>query len=626
MKRRLYRLSLTGVFTLVCQKEPIELRFEKAQALLVLLIACGGKLARSEIASGLWSDLEPEAARNNLRLTLYRLRQALKGAEQLPFGSDRRTIWLESDRFLSLPDPQEARQWLQARGLWAHTEPSTLEEISLFWLMALFGQRLHPKRRRLWEEMAQVWPSGQMQAPKELIEPALEGWAFTSPYYRRALLLALEPERIRPALFKVVGRLLGLARGAIRGGVEVTCGVRAAAKALALLRHLPAQPDQASLAIDLELVLATLLQHRKGPGCAQAGVLLDRAAERAADLGLIDRVFSAYFNRWQSSLVGGDPWVADESARRLERFGTHGARSRAAVLLTSGRNRLVGGELGEAIGLLERAASLCENHPSRLVLGGMDIGVLSWASLSEAYWLKGALIQADEAADRALTLAAESEAIARCACAAVVGAYYRMDGRVEALSKLANEGMRIASKAQLPFWQMACFFQNVWTLIQGGQREAVALMEGRLKAMEQSAGSRRAAHFLTVLEGYFEAGSYGQCAQGAQQAIEQGLCEQEVLISEYYRIWGRALAKLGSGRESIDRCYQKGMEYASYFQSPTLKLALAMDRAYYLLGQKAPQEAAALLRAHLEPFEGIDPERSSFLLKGVLLLRRVRQW
>jgi DNA-binding SARP family transcriptional activator len=628
VSRGRYQLQLAGVFVLRYQGEPIELRFEKVRALLVLLVAKGGEIERHEAASLLWPELESSSARNNLRLALHRFKSALRSDWPQPVASTRRLIALENERFGVLPSTQSAQEWLQARGLLLcdrRDEGAMSPPFS--WLLALYGQRATGLAAVVWAQLKEQeqWHEKQKALLPALVRQDEQGWCFVHPLFRHALLLSLAPEGVQPFLQQMIHRLLKLARGAMKQGGHIAQGIYAAAKALALLRHLADRPLSDSLRIDLELVLASLLQHQRGLGCVQAGALLDRAADRASDLGRMDRIFAAFFGRWQSSLVGGDPWVADVSARRLERYAAHDPLSRAATLLATGRNRMVGGELSAALEHLERAARVSAESPERLVLGGMDIGVLSEATLSQAYWLKGAFTQAQEAANRALTLANQAEATARCACAATVGSYYRLDGQVRALSNLANEGMRTASKAHLPFWQMACFFQNVWTLVSSGQKEAVGLLEGRLDTMRSALGGDRMAYALAVLESYFEAGRYGLCAQCAQQAIEQGFCEQEVLISEYYRLWARSLMKLGSRTESIEACYQKGQEFATYFQSPSLILALNMDRAYFLLSQKRNDEAIANLAEALVCFEQ-EPEGSSqFLLKGRTLLKRLKE-
>ena len=628
MKKGLW-LTLEGAFALGSGPHPIDLRFEKSRALMVLLVAKGQSIERQEAARLLWPDLDPLAARNNLRISLHRLKAAFEAAHApWPIGSDRMALRLQSNLFRSLPDAQNATRWLQARGFWGEaptaTQPASARP--LVQLMALYG--FSAPKEGLWPLLLE---SLGVEADRLPVHPQLVcqdegGWRFCHPLFRRGLLLSQDSASIEGVLLEAVNALLKLAQGAIKGHYEWQIGTGAAAKALALLRHLEKSPRTLSLRVDLDLVLASLLQHRRGLGCKQAVALLDRAATLAGGLGLIDRVFAAFFNRWQASLVGSDPWIADESARRLEALAAQNQSKRAAALLAMGRNHMVSGDIVQARHLLSEAHRIVQAHDGRIVMGGIDVGVVVLASLSMTHWLLGHFDKAAQSAREALALGDESEAISRCVCAAAVGSYYRLDGRNEELSLLANEGMVTASRAQLPFWQMTCFFQNIWTLIQSGQHEAVTLLKGRLESMQSALGDDRMAYSLAVLESYFETGRYGLCAQACQQAIEQGLCEQEVFRSEYYRLWARALAKLGSHRKEVEARYQKGLEFADYFQSPALKLSLVLDRAYYLISQKEIAAARSILAEALKGFEPGGGAFSPFLLRCEMLLERLKKW
>ncbi|MCB0064929.1 MAG: hypothetical protein KDE19_22550, partial [Caldilineaceae bacterium] len=70
-------LSLLGRPQILLDGEPIELTSQKAQALFFYLTSTGHTHSRQELAGLLWSDMDEDAARRNLRVELLKLRQVL---------------------------------------------------------------------------------------------------------------------------------------------------------------------------------------------------------------------------------------------------------------------------------------------------------------------------------------------------------------------------------------------------------------------------------------------------------------------------------------------------------------------------------------------------------------------
>lgn len=72
-------------------------RSQRARDLLLLLVSHDGhQMARGVLCEALWPDCDGDASANNLRVSLYRLRQAfasISGDTQL-VGSDNQTVWL----------------------------------------------------------------------------------------------------------------------------------------------------------------------------------------------------------------------------------------------------------------------------------------------------------------------------------------------------------------------------------------------------------------------------------------------------------------------------------------------------------------------------------------------------
>jgi DNA-binding SARP family transcriptional activator len=86
-------ICVLGRYRITCDSAPVVFPTRSADAVLAYLaLARGARVDRDELARTLWPDKDREAARTNLRTTLYRVRATLPDIE--PILSDRRTLAL----------------------------------------------------------------------------------------------------------------------------------------------------------------------------------------------------------------------------------------------------------------------------------------------------------------------------------------------------------------------------------------------------------------------------------------------------------------------------------------------------------------------------------------------------
>lgn len=75
-------------------------RSQRARDLFLLLVSHDGhQMARGVLCEALWPECDGESSANNLRVSLYRLRQAFAGisGDTQMIGSDNQTVWLNLD-------------------------------------------------------------------------------------------------------------------------------------------------------------------------------------------------------------------------------------------------------------------------------------------------------------------------------------------------------------------------------------------------------------------------------------------------------------------------------------------------------------------------------------------------
>lgn len=79
------RIFLLGPAQFIHDDQPVELTNAKVVALLAYLATTGTSQTRDHLTDLLWPESLPDAARKNLRNTLWTIRKAL--------GNDQRTMW-----------------------------------------------------------------------------------------------------------------------------------------------------------------------------------------------------------------------------------------------------------------------------------------------------------------------------------------------------------------------------------------------------------------------------------------------------------------------------------------------------------------------------------------------------
>lgn len=191
------KLSLLGPTKLYRDDQPVDLSAAKAIALLGYLAVSDRAQLREHVTDLLWPDSQPEAARKNLRNTLWAIRKAL-GDEALLTDNDRLSlndsIWLDVRRFeeateaLTNGGASSAQTWTEAAELYrgAFLDGLAVSDAPEFelWLSAE-QSRLGQAYQRLLE--AQVgWhrAAGDWAAVMEAARRALAFDNLQEPMYR----------------------------------------------------------------------------------------------------------------------------------------------------------------------------------------------------------------------------------------------------------------------------------------------------------------------------------------------------------------------------------------------------------------------------------------------------------
>jgi class 3 adenylate cyclase/predicted ATPase len=401
-------------------------------------------------------------------------------------------------------------------------------------------------------------------------------------------------------------------------------------RALEMLHSLPADLEDAPVALKLEVMLAQAMIASKGYSSPETMEVLLRAKKLITEATETSQRFTILYGTWACYYVGGE--VNKQHAAATEFLSEAETHDDTAALCLAhralGTTYFTMGEFSAARKHLERAQGLYDSsrHLRFRFQYGQDIGTTAMCYLSWALWHLGHVDEASQLASKAVNRAEEIShphtlVYTLCHARGMMDVFRRQSDDTKSYAAVVTS---LCSEHAFPFWAAGGQIFGGWAAINRGEVDAGVDKLIRGLAAWRKTGARLWLPIFLALqaEGHFKAGRN----QAALDSIEQAVATSDETgerwaIAEILRVKANLLLATGrGGREEVEGLLIESLEIARRQQALCWELRTSCDLGRLWQEQGRNKEALKLLGTiygrFTEGFETTDLHHAKALIEG----------
>lgn len=365
---------------------------------------------------------------------------------------------------------------------------------------------------------------------------------------------------------------------------------------LDLLTSLPADKECEYLAFESLLGMGIAYIASEGHTSAKALQAFSRATELAVPWGDNQRLFSALWGMWQSSLADLGDLRAISLAQNLLSLAEVVAQPvpLQQSLYALGHSLLWSGQIDLARANLERAIALYQphHHTTMVAQNITNMCAASGALMATALWMQGFPDEAARASEQALSLARRLNHPPTLGYVlSFTAGFQRLIGETEQCRRLAHETVIFSQKHGLVFWRALGEVNLGWALALQGQDQGIAQMIRVLDAIRVKMPGVKILFLAPLCDALVQLSQFEKALPFVLEALEfVNTSGYHYAKSEYHRLHGICLlATSSTNAPQAETCFKQALAISKKQGAKSLELPAAanLSQLWEVHGRKA---------------------------------------